>query len=520
MRKQKVFDGLVMNGVVLGSLSLLVFLLNADVITVILALVFLGNIGFLLVYYRRHKRYIFFDSGKLWPYVVSLVVVVPMCAFLNRWLILLMLPLGFVMKKGGQWRYLVYVVPVLVLVYLAYTLWMPLGFDRVYSYDFQTSSDAIIIKGWTGPESKTNYRLLNGTANITFEPEVMNGKTDLSLNFTGAPVYIRDDGSWRLFWNPIWNDYELLGTYNIDMENAHWFAEHIPHALIGEQVAVYTRPGLELAGSFLEIMDLEKTYYFRNAAFVNSVNADVDYAPDYTIIDAVVRGSQSYYAYLGDGLDVAFVKDDKNNYKGEDAYELSIYDMDDRLVFQKVIDDDDSGKNSSADIPQDIRVKADLSDGLYRIELNFIMGNNTYPDSYLTDVRFNTNKVVLADRIRLVDPYRLYSGIEQQISMQYGHDTKQVVTFIGNTNFKLDMNEKRLYEVTVNPGTTMDIARGDMIVYAEFLSSSQESFFYPFRYELSLEPDILVDFMEDFGTEYEIKSERALIKDITVRYKG
>jgi len=222
----------------------------------------------------------------------------------------------------------------------------------------------------------------------------------------------------------------------------------------------------------------------------NFVNPNIDYKDgSSTTINTTFRGPHQFYVYLKDKLDLSFLKQDLNWYENSDEVTVTLYDMDNNVVFQSRIDDD--GNTTNNNITGDINKKFNFPvipyAGVYRLALS---GNN---DWLIKNMTINTNKIVFNQSILSLDPANIYTEIKKPKDLTFyawqpgGIQTIQINS--ESTSAQIFINDANLgkNQVTnLSPEKYTFATRGNQQISGNYFALNKESYFDPFSQDFTV----------------------------------
>ena len=220
-------------------------------------------------------------------------------------------------------------------------------------------------------------------------------------------------------------------------------------------------------------------------------------AEDFTI-DTALRGTQTFYIYTRDYLDVEIWKRDLNWYnedeKGKDILNISLYDLNNKLISSKIImDDGEESKKTDKNNTNDQRGKlqtAELKEWVYKLELK----NND--DMLITKIKLNQNKIVLKGPIFLAQSWAYFDDFEEnskiyfkiqkptQLTAQTSHDYALQTIYVDDK--ELNITERNVkYNLDLEPSDVFYKIKSEKndikITGPEFFSLTENSWFNPFE---------------------------------------
>lgn len=223
-----------------------------------------------------------------------------------------------------------------------------------------------------------------------------------------------------------------------------------------------------------------------------------NYQPESITIDTALRGTQTFYVYIKDYLNLEVWKRDLNMYteddKGEDTLNISLYDLDNKLIDYEIIKDDGeenkkTDKNSTNDQKGKLEVSG-LKEGVYKLELK----NNG--DMLITKIILNQNKIVLKGSVFLAQSGAYFNNFEEDskvyfktqkyltLTAQTSHDYALQTIKINDRELEIKKQNKK-YELGLEPSENfyrVKSEKNDITISGpEFFSFTEESWFNPFE---------------------------------------
>ena len=218
---------------------------------------------------------------------------------------------------------------------------------------------------------------------------------------------------------------------------------------------------------------------------LNHINVVVDdYVKKDTLIDGTFRDNLKLAVYATGDLSISFVKQDLNWYLGEDEYTIRIIDVNDKIVYEGLLEDDGVKTMGNLGREQYFKIsKENLNVGVYYI--SFIKDNyNDAPDSTIKDVRINSDKILVIGTFLPWGKFDFYTkfGFPQQIGFYYWLNGKdQIIDISGSQKLKINLNEEwkeKRYDTNLSNGDFyFEIAKGYLWIYNDFSSMKKGNWF-------------------------------------------
>ncbi len=216
-----------------------------------------------------------------------------------------------------------------------------------------------------------------------------------------------------------------------------------------------------------------------------------------TTIANTFRGPVNFYLYLKDKFELSLIKKDLNWYEGGDEVEVSLLGLDNTIILKETINDDGQAGIVEGSTAIEKTFSAEIQKaGVYKLTFD---GNT---DWTITNLKFNTNKVVISDKVLIIDPSILYLNPRTQREITFNawlRTAIQTVKIKGASIADVNIDASSLgYDITheLNPGEYTIESNGNFFMDAGIFSFSKESYFEPFIVDLNLkskkEPDFVI----------------------------
>ncbi len=219
-----------------------------------------------------------------------------------------------------------------------------------------------------------------------------------------------------------------------------------------------------------------------------------NYQPQEFIINTALRSPKTFYVYIKGNFNVEVWKRDLNWYENEDELNISLYDLNDKLIASEIIEDDGEDDKES-DKDNDDEEKGELSvnnlqEGVYKLALK----NNG--DMLITKIKLNQNKIVLYKEVFLAQSSIYFDNFEEDseiyfkvqkpltLTAQTLHDVALQTIYVNDEFLKI---KKRNKDYNLNLDSSNDFYKlkskiNDIIIKGpEFFSFSEDSWFNPFE---------------------------------------
>ncbi|MFA4960241.1 MAG: hypothetical protein WC548_01110 [Candidatus Pacearchaeota archaeon] len=251
-----------------------------------------------------------------------------------------------------------------------------------------------------------------------------------------------------------------------------------------------------------------------------------EYEPTTTEISASFRDNLKLAVYAEENLEIKFTKQDLNWYIGKDEYAVEITDIQGNLYYKQIFNDDGDAKDSSKtgeDQPFLINLN-NLPRNIYYV--TFTKDNfNQAADSKIKNIKINSNKILIIGRFLPLEPFDFFvkSDYPWKIGFNYWHSGKdQEVTVIGTEKTTINLNKNLMnkkYEEELPRGNyIIDLPKGDLWVYTDFVSPNENSWFYPPQ-EIGrklIDSDVIIidkNILDIDGKKYSFRKEVNVSKD-------
>lgn len=223
---------------------------------------------------------------------------------------------------------------------------------------------------------------------------------------------------------------------------------------------------------------------------LNNTPNRVGFSKEITTINNSLRAGHTFYIYTAGDLELNVKKQDINWYNGSDELKISLYDSKGDLIENTTIPDDGiilaEPDRQSRNIQNETLSLKNLPEGVYKIVFSDF-------DGLIREIKINTDKIVVADKIYLADsniffnnlekPSFLYTGFYKNtsLSFQTWHNQGFQTILVNNKQLKI---RERVNKTAFNaePGNyTIKINKNDLIISATgYFAFSKENYFEPF----------------------------------------
>lgn len=293
-------------------------------------------------------------------------------------------------KHDRFFKIIILIIPILIFGYLIYSNFIA-SKEFGYFYDIGTEKDNYLtpVSRISGIENTEDYNFRDLTGSLVyFNVPVARGadKIEVSVRFKDNfpenarfSLGAKDKEDWHYKWNQI---------YNTGFRGLEEFEN---------------KEGVYRMNNDLELLDVNELKERSDIIIVSDkpfkalANKIDDYKSEETVINRTLRGGHVFYIYISRDLEMEIKKQDLNWYANEDELVVSLYDSDNILIKELLIEDDgiiDVNKNESR-IQTAVFRAEDLAEGVYRLEFgNF--------DGLIREIKINTNKIV-AESLFLAD---------------------------------------------------------------------------------------------------------------------
>ncbi len=226
------------------------------------------------------------------------------------------------------------------------------------------------------------------------------------------------------------------------------------------------------------------TVGYDNQLLMKKINPNLTYYSGEFFTNNSLRGNHQLIIYAKGDLEIVFVKEDLNLYKGEDDLKVSLSNINGVIIKEKIIEDDGNVNDGQIKHPQQIVFEVrGLEEGIYFLDFEF---SNT--DSTFKNIRINQKNVVFDKYAFPLNEFQCYAE-KGNFSFMTLHDNKIKPILINNTQnlFVLNLSEKKKeYSYEIREGTEVQInGQGDVVIDSNhFFSINKESYFEPFKFDL------------------------------------
>ncbi len=376
---------------------------------------------------------------------------------------------------------LLLLIPLFIFEYLILTNFL-ISHEFSYFYDIGAEDDNYltpldrISESFTN-EARVSYRNLTSGL-VYFDVPIPRGaekvkvKVKFKDNFPDSKFILgaKDQEVWHYRWNTLYNPfldnlsefYIGSGVYKIS-QKSYYKDFNISEGFI---IGVDTNSKLDIVPRIIN-----------------------DYSADETLITTSLRGGHTFYIYASGDLEIEIKKQDINWYNGSDELDISLLDVNGSLISNLTISDDGVLDNNKLESEIQIGVLKipNLAEGVYKLEFsNF--------DGLIREIKINTNKIVVSNKIFLADSDIYIKGIEKpsvlytefmrpsEISFKTWHNSALQTVYVNNK--KVHINEKinsRIFSGEVG-GYTIKSNKNDIIIETlGYFAFSKKSYFEPFK---------------------------------------
>jgi len=251
----------------------------------------------------------------------------------------------------------------------------------------------------------------------------------------------------------------------------------------------------------------------------------LNYQPSEFIINTALRKSPTFYIYSKGDFEAKIWKRDLNWYDNEDILNISLYDLDDNLIANEIIEDDgEEDKESNKDDEDEQKGNlfvSNLKEGVYKLELE----NND--DMLITKIKLNQNKIVLYKKVFLAQNDIYFNDFEEKsylyfktpkdikLIVQTWHDEGIQTIYVNKGILKIrkKIEEYHLDILASNDFYELVSKKNDIKIKGpEFFAFSEESWFNPFEGKnIKYKNDI--DYLEN-------NADFVLVKYTPTKYQG
>ena len=252
-----------------------------------------------------------------------------------------------------------------------------------------------------------------------------------------------------------------------------------------------------------------------NLELENTPNTIEDYKEELTIINTVLRDAHTFYFYTENPIELKIKKQDLNWYNNTDNLTISIYDLNNNLISQNIIEDDSIDYiDREPAIIQELTINEDLN-GIYKLEFSSF-------DGLIKEIQINTNKIVIDNKIFLAnnDLY-LQENKESKLYLKtikpqklklltyHSHGIQEIN--YNNNIFNFYKEDEPLFLNLDKNEYIFTIPKNDIILeYPGYFAFSEENYFEPFKkriISLNNNKEYLLENADFIITNYNIPEE-------------
>ncbi len=385
-------------------------------------------------------------------------------------------------------------IPILFLAFIFYQNFLA-SQDFVYNYDIGSEND-----NYLSPSNRVSDKIVEG--NIDYR------------NLTEGLVYFEipiargtDDFNVELKFKDNFPENSKFSMGAKDQEEWHYNYSLIYDKTIEELMKKYSYENQD--NLFLFKLNKNAKDYTLNDFLTNTPSTKLattlnmtvpefkieDYSPERLTIDTAIRQSPVFYVYIKGDFEVEVWKRDLNWYENEDELNISLYDLNKKLIASKIIEDDGEDEKKvdkdNEDKEKGTLKVSGLKEGVYKLELK----NNK--DMIITKIRLNQNKIVLSKELILAQNKDYFNNFEEKSYVYFKSSDKTTIhvkalhNYAANQTLEIDSEDFELGEankdyteyfpISEDFHTIKSLKNDIKITGPEFFSFTKDSWFNPFE---------------------------------------
>jgi hypothetical protein len=237
-------------------------------------------------------------------------------------------------------------------------------------------------------------------------------------------------------------------------------------------------------------------------------------------MSVALRGNHSFYLYLDGNIKANLDIDNLNWLEGKDEIKISLTNSTGEILCENNYDDDGNTSTDHQTTTSNINYTCDnLVKGTYILKVTGIpdIVTEINNDFMISKISFNTNKIVLKDRIFNLEPIIVYTNntTEREIDAFYSHNGKnQDIIIDGNEKIKftLSIKDQNVHKKILlsRDQNSINLSKGDLILTNSNFALQKNQWFDPVSTYISNGN------LADFALVNNVNSEERYIKSTSV----
>ena len=234
-----------------------------------------------------------------------------------------------------------------------------------------------------------------------------------------------------------------------------------------------------------------------------------------------LRGSHDFYVYLSDKLTAEISKMDLNWFDGEDSATVSLTGINSSFKCSSSILDDGNLNNKRKTNFSTLKFDCpNVPKGTYRLS---IKENSQTPknDFLITNIKINTNKFMIKDRVLNNNPQTLYvnSSSTWNLSTYYWWEDKdQTISVIGQAFNQIELMPEdisKTISTTFNEGlSSIVLPKGYVVVRGNNFALTPDGWFDVYKYNFNTS-----EFLTDYKIQENTYNGDSVINNVTVKFQ-
>ncbi|MCK5509945.1 hypothetical protein KAI65_00170 [Candidatus Parcubacteria bacterium] len=249
----------------------------------------------------------------------------------------------------------------------------------------------------------------------------------------------------------------------------------------------------------------DESLAIERADFINNEEPEefVQYDDPINELNFALRGSHEFYVYINNHFKAEIDKEDINAYAGKDEVEISLINSAGDIMCDKIMADDEneSDDRNSPDSVQTYFNCPNIKKGVYILSLKGLSAGvgNIGNDFVIKQLKINTNKIIIKNRILNIEPVELYvnNKTDKEIDLYYWHkDKDQIIEILGNDAKNIELTKddkgKNVEYLLINGYKKINMPKGDVVISNNNFAFKEENWFYPIS--ISIETNLNANF--------------------------